>query len=304
MSNVSNSTLQPPAAASRIWLARILLLLLAIGFLLQLNCPLRLNTDAIVLLSICDSVAHSSGFLNRGQATVFPPARLAFLATALLVCLATAQVVRKTSRLSDFNTATQRVKTSELVARVISYRLTELRELFANFPSTKTPEKLRFVTPWIGFFALLLFLYGIVSKRVQIGPTEVFLVCYTAILFTWPYHDARFWLPVLPLLVAYCALAAQRLRLPAVLVTTYCLVFAVLGFGALAYSTQISFAGAKFQTSLAMVAYAQPTALPFNRAQWSPTPATLILKFCTCWRSTSKRRSRVHPRYSRPSSAT
>ena len=393
MSNVSNSTLQPPAAASRIWLARILLLLLAIGFLLQLNSPLRLNTDAVVLLSMGDSAAHNGGFLNHGQATVFPPgypallafllkagfahpwvilslnaiflvigllsvhallvrrlfqdrtvvlvicsifllsyvvikhftlpltdvpffccsmcclalldaaihqasslrfltlalsawllalvaiavrrvglallpalifmlatspqfrlllkraslvSRLALLAAALLVCLVTAQVVRKTSTLSDLNTATQSVKTSELVARVFNYRLTELGELFANFPFSRTPEKLRFVTPWIGFFALLLFLYGLVSKRVQIGPTEVFLVCYTAILFTWPYYDARFWLPVLPLLAAYCALAAQRLRLPAVLVAAYCLVFAVLGFGALAYSTRISFAGPKF----------------------------------------------------------
>jgi hypothetical protein len=393
MSNVGNSTLQHPAAASRIWLVRILLLLLAIGFLLQLNSPLRLNNDAIVLLSMGDSAAHNSGFLNRGQATVFPPgypailafllktgfahpwvivglnviflvigllavhallvrrlfqdrtvvlvicsifllsfvvikhftlpltdvpffccsmcclsllgaaihqgsslrfftlvlsawllalaaiavrrvglallpalifmlatsplfrlmlkraslaSRLAFLAAALLACLATAQVVRKTSTLSDFNIATQRVKTSELVARVFSYRLTELGELFANFPSWKTPEKLRFVTPWIGLFALLLFLYGLLSKRAQIGPTEVFLVGYTAILFTWPYNDARFWLPVLPLLAAYCALAVQRLRLPAVLVATYCVVFAILGFGALGYSTRISFAGSKF----------------------------------------------------------
>ncbi|MGB8474388.1 MAG: hypothetical protein WCE61_09910 [Candidatus Acidiferrum sp.] len=102
------------------------------------------------------------------------------------------------------------------------------------------------MTPWIGFFALLLFLYGLVSRRAQVGPTEVFFVCYTAILFTWPFYDARFWLPVFPLLVAYWALAAQRLRLPALLVATYCVVFAVLGFGALAYSTRISFAGPKF----------------------------------------------------------
>jgi len=64
------------------------LLLLAICFGLQVFSPLRLNTDAVVLLSMAQSAAHGGGFLDSGQKTVFPPgypAALAVLMRASLV---------------------------------------------------------------------------------------------------------------------------------------------------------------------------------------------------------------------------
>jgi hypothetical protein len=41
-------------------------------------------------------------------------------------------------------------------------------------------------------------------------------------------------------------LAAKSLRFPTVVVTIYCILFAALGFGAVAYTSRISFAGSKF----------------------------------------------------------
>ena len=89
-------------------------------------------------------------------------------------------------------------------------------------------------------------LFGVATKRREISPTEVYFICYVAILFAWPYYDARFWLPVTPLLIAYSILAVKRLELPTGVVAIYCIAFATLGLIAIAYTTRISFAGPTF----------------------------------------------------------
>ena len=368
-------------------------MLLAICFVLQVFSPLRLNTDAIVLLSMGESAAHGGGFLDSGQKSVFPPGYPALLAVLLRVglahpwvivglnvvflsaglfaayfllireffedkavvliicsffllsyvvvkhftiplsdvpffccsmcCLAimsqttsmdsnwrfvilsvaawilavaaitvrrvgvalvpplvfmivcspqfksllkrlslrtkliivvvsvfvgvgTMHVVAKTSTLSDFIGVAKKVKISTLVLQILSYRLTELGELLGNLPLSKMSTKLHIMVPWIGLLLFLLTLFGLATKRRKISPTEVFLVCYMGILFAWPYYDARFWLPVIPLLIAYSVLAVKSLRFPKGVLTIYCIFFATLGFLAIAYSTRISFAGSKF----------------------------------------------------------
>lgn len=373
--------------------SKILLLLLAICFALQIFSPLRLNNDAIVLLSMGQSAAHGGGFLNGGQETVFPPGYPALLAvllrlglahpwvivglnlvflsvgllaayylliheffedkaivlmvcsvfllsyvvvkhftiplsdvpffcfsmsclaimswtkdtdsnlrlvilvgaawllavaailvrrvgvalipplvfmivrsprfklvmkryslgvkliiavTSMFVCIGTAYIVRNSSTLSDFTGVVAKIRIPTLVLRIFSYRFTELGELLSNAPLSKMPTKLHVVVPWIGLLLFLLTLLGLATKRRKICPTEVFFVCYTGILFAWPYRDARFWLPVIPLLIAYSVLAVRTLRLPKSVVTVYCIGFATLGFVAIAYSTRISFAGSKF----------------------------------------------------------
>jgi hypothetical protein len=172
--------------------------------------------------------------------------KLIIVVVSVFVGIGTMYVVAKTSTLSDFIDVATKVKISTLVLQVLSYRLTELGELLGNFPLSKMPTKLHVMVPWIGLLLFLLTLFGLAAKRRKISPTEVFMVCYMGILFAWPYYDARFWLPVIPLLIAYSVLAVKSLRFPKSVVTIYCIVFATLGFGAIAYSTRISFAGSKF----------------------------------------------------------
>ena len=72
-----------------------LLLVLAFCFVLQVVSPLRLNTDAIVLLSMGESGAHGGGFLDDGLKTAFPPGYPALLALLLSLGLAhSSSVVR------------------------------------------------------------------------------------------------------------------------------------------------------------------------------------------------------------------
>jgi hypothetical protein len=171
---------------------------------------------------------------------------LIIVVVSVFVGVGTMYVAAKTSTLSDFIGVAKKVKISTLVLQILSYRLTELGELLGNFPLSKMPTKLHVMVPWIGLLLFLLTIFGLATKRRKISPTEVFLVCYLGILFVWPYYDARFWLPVIPLLIAYSVLAVKSLRFPKGVVTIYCIVFATLGFVAIAYSTRISFAGSKF----------------------------------------------------------
>src|ERR1035437_1275896 len=92
MANAIGSRPQPRAVRVadpvRYRFSQGLLLLLAICFLLQVFSPLRLNTDAIILLSMGESAAHGGGFLDSGQKTVHPPGYPALLAALMRVGLA------------------------------------------------------------------------------------------------------------------------------------------------------------------------------------------------------------------------
>jgi len=67
--------------ADRIYAA--ILAFLAVCYLAQIFTPLRLNDDAVTLLSEAESVAHNNGFLFNGQNTLYPPGYPALLASLL-----------------------------------------------------------------------------------------------------------------------------------------------------------------------------------------------------------------------------
>jgi len=373
--------------------ANILLTILAIGFLLQIFTPLRLNTDAVTLLSMADSAAHGGGFLDDGEKSVFPPGYPAMLAVllrlglahpwvivslnmlflsfglyaaycllnaeffadrtvAIMICClfllsyvvvkhstmpltegpffmcsmscllfmskaadvasnryfvvlvgaallsaAAAITIRRIGiafvpplaitllRSRQFQSLWKRLASrSKAVVLMVSgvvavaavgafvftsnwrvfisdakaryrivplsllpwYRLKELGELFVNFPANRMPVAVQGVVPWLGVPLFLLLVAGLAARRKSVSSTDVFLVCYAIILFAWPYYDARFWWPVIPLLVAYSLLAVQRFKIPPAVVAAYCVWFAILGFGVIAYSTRITFSGCGF----------------------------------------------------------
>jgi hypothetical protein len=373
--------------------AQFLLTILAITFLLQVFTPLRLNTDAVTLLSMAESAAHGGGFLDDGAKSVFPPGYPAMLAVLLklglahpwvivglnmlflslglwaafsllleeffadravvvmicclfllsyvvvkhstipltegpffflsMCCLAfmrkavnqssarhfvllsgaallsaaaaitirrigiafvppvafmfltshqfrsfwgglssrsklivllgsgvvvsaTADIFMFTARWRDFIGDAQQRYTIIPLSWLPWYRLKEFGELFINFPVYRMPPAFQRVVPWIGFLLLLLLLVGLATRRGKFSPTDVFIVCYAIILAAWPYYDARFWWPIIPFLIAYSLSAVRRLKIPAIVVGIYCVWFVILGFGAIAYSTRISFSGCDF----------------------------------------------------------
>jgi hypothetical protein len=173
-------------------------------------------------------------------------AKLVIVAGGAFVGGAAALVLARTAYWRLFIVIAKKTGVSALLLQILSYRLVELGELFGNFPIWKLPPKLHVLVPWTGLLLLLLMLLGLATKRRKIGPTELFLVCYLGILLAWPFHDARFWLPVIPLLIAYTALAVEGLRFPKAVIVIYCIAYAALGFAAIAYSSRITFARSKF----------------------------------------------------------
>jgi hypothetical protein len=167
------------------------------------------------------------------------------LISALLTAF-TIGVVVTTSTLSDFSGTANKSKAANLAANTLLYRLTEFGELLVNVPASKMPHVLHATVRWAGALLIVLTAFGLATRIREIGPTEVFLICYSAVLFLWPFYDARFWLPVIPLIAAYTAVALARLRIPSVLVALYFTFFAASGLAAIAYTTRISFSGAKF----------------------------------------------------------
>ena len=84
----------------------------------------------------------------------------------------------------------------------------ELGELLVNMPSSKLLNVLPspaglvlFIVLGIGVFAWLL--YRLCTKKSE-APFHIkmYLLFYALIIFNWPYYDPRFWVPVLPLIVA------------------------------------------------------------------------------------------------------
>ena len=64
-------------------LYRLITIILAIGYGLQLFTPIRLQYDSVTLLSVADSVAHGGSYLFQGQPTVFPPGYPSIIAVFL-----------------------------------------------------------------------------------------------------------------------------------------------------------------------------------------------------------------------------
>lgn len=159
------------------------------------------------------------------------------------------RTIGATSTLNDFHRVWAYHARGELETAVLPTRVTELAEIAINLPQSALPPSMRRALPLIGlsFFALVLF--GVATKGRRFGPTETFFVAYVGVLFGWPFYDPRFWLPVIPFLLAYMGLAVSHFKsMPRrrLVAASYLGVYAGLGFMVLVASTKVAFSGSKF----------------------------------------------------------
>lgn len=130
-----------------------------------------------------------------------------------------------------------------------AFRLTELGELLVNLPKGAFPAKWQWLVRFPGFLLLAVVVAGFVSRRRNLSATDVFFAAYATILSIWPHFDSRFWLPVLPLLIAYALLGLKVTRPPVAinrLLPLAAMLYALIGLSALAYSTKLTYAGQAF----------------------------------------------------------
>ena len=157
-------------------------------------------------------------------------------------------IIERNFTLHDFAVVAGGRPVADVARQVISFRLTELGELISGLPA----GKLRFV-PGIAFQAAGLLALGLVvagsAVRRKIGPMEIFLLSWFAVLGVWPYYDPRFWIPAIPVMTIYAWIALRRLLPPAAsrtVLTTYLILFCAVGTATLGSSTLLSFAGDDF----------------------------------------------------------
>jgi hypothetical protein len=130
------------------------------------------------------------------------------------------------------------------------YRLTEFGELVLNVPAGKLPGAVQPIVSAIGAGGIVLIAWLLWRRGRAIGAAEVFLLGVGAIMFIWPYKDARFWIPVFPVFLGLCAWAS-RSAMPATRRAMVPMMVAVALFvsvGAVGemYNTRISLARDQF----------------------------------------------------------
>ena len=221
--------------------------LLASWILLAVALSLRRIGFALIPALIWTMVAHphAADYLRRCSTGVRVLGATMIAAAAVI----TAWIGSKTATLIDWRVVGAGRNLMETERQILDFRFSELGEIAFNLPRVSFPAGLQSALPFLGVGVLGVIVAGGLLRR-RFGPTEAFLLSYIGILFLWPFYDPRFWLPVIPLLIAYAGLAIRGLtaRYPAcqAAVGVYSVAFAVVGAAMLASSTAMTFAGANF----------------------------------------------------------
>jgi hypothetical protein len=138
---------------------------------------------------------------------------------------------------------------SRSVTKALEFQLGEWGEFLANLPQAKLPAPLQPFIFLVGLMAMALAAAGIWKRRRNLGALEVYLFGYLLTLLAAPWQDARYLLPVIPLLLGYLAVFTEDLpkhRFVRFALATYVVYFFLLGIAALVYSTRITFSGRSF----------------------------------------------------------
>ncbi len=114
----------------------------------------------------------------------------------------------------------------------------------ANVPNSRwSDDPVVPITVLAGLAILAVTAWALWSRRSSLGPVDGWVVGTLGIVFLFPTEHPRFFLPVLPFLFGYFALAARHLpRLGAACAAT----FAAVGLVGLVYSSALSYTGTRF----------------------------------------------------------
>jgi 4-amino-4-deoxy-L-arabinose transferase-like glycosyltransferase len=134
-------------------------------------------------------------------------------------------------------------------ASLLADHLRNLGEVAVNVPETRLPHALHRLLLPAGIVALALIVSGLWRLRRALEPAHAYVLGYVVLVLVWPFVDARFWLPIVPLALGYAFVAVRPLlghRAVLAAAVAYATLFAVLGLGSLGYDTRLSFSGASF----------------------------------------------------------
>ena len=177
----------------------------------------------------------------------FPRLSLWAASIALLAVLGGYYLVQQTGYFQTLQLNLSEKGLWNIIGTNIAFRLKELGQITSNLPLSKLP-KFEMIFWVMGTITVLLFARGFWHQFRKISPIEIYVGFYLLILFSWPFYDPRFWIPILPLLFGYMYLGIKNLQPSFVKPTlqSFLVAFVFTGIIALGYSTRITFAGDHF----------------------------------------------------------
>ena len=171
---------------------------------------------------------------------------MAVLAAAALAALGVAVVIA--TRTLYFRDMVDRYAQGGFVAvvgRTLNWRLSEFGMIAMNAATAEAPLYMRAA----GLAAICLTARGLWKRRRVFAATDVYVLLYALFMATWPYSDDRFWLPLVPLLLALWTMGLRGLiprPVPRLAVVAYLALFAFLGYQIMDDEIRVSLSGRNF----------------------------------------------------------
>jgi hypothetical protein len=110
----------------------------------------------------------------------------------------------------------------------------------------------------MGILFCVLFFYTLFFRKNTIPDiVKIYLLFYALLMFNWPFYDPRFWVPVLPLIIAVAVEAAAQMknRVGKIVAILFLASYAAMGVGAVGYITYTSLHKEAFARSQANGVY-------------------------------------------------
>jgi len=124
--------------------------------------------------------------------------------------------------------------------------LADWAAIFLNFSYSKVPFGSRperiLAYSIVGLLFFITTVYLIIQSRNRIPlVVKLYLAFYSSIIFLWPYIDPRFWVPIVPLLIAILMQSVEFIPKKAKnLLLLYCVYYLIAGLGAIGFYTYTS----------------------------------------------------------------
>ena len=167
---------------------------------------------------------------------------------AMVVLLAGVIVFSKQLGLNHYTgVLTKQFHEGVTITRLLEWHFTEWTEITCNTSIVKifpylpaSSAKILFIVMGIALVAGIVYLLFIRKNSIPF-IVKTYLVFYFILMFNWPFYDPRFWVPVIPLVIA--ALVQIPLRLPKLgkgLMYVFCAGYILLGIISIGYITYTS----------------------------------------------------------------
>jgi hypothetical protein len=88
------------------------------------------------------------------------------------------------------------------MVELAEHKTKAIGEMVANYAAVNVPLIYREEFTLLGALACLVFAIGGWTLRKSLSPVTVYLAVYSALIWAFPFWDDRFWLPVMPCLIA------------------------------------------------------------------------------------------------------